>query len=189
MKLDAARENMKSDGELTDAEKAEAKAAREELREARKELRAADRKTLIARAKTLSPEERKELKTKLAARSAARKATRAERAEKKRAALKEAVAKGTNKAALRNELSRHAWRVARLERIVMLAETAERSELLAKAKELLAKEAKVHEKRMQRIAAGKTEASAPKAAVESPTPNQPATPAAAPAAPAKVEAQ
>jgi hypothetical protein len=165
VKLDAARDSMKEDGELSEAEKAAANSARESLRAARKELRAADRKTLIARAKTLSPEKRKELKVKLEAKSAARKATRAERAEKKRAEIKKAVGKGVNKTALRNELSRHAWRVARLERIIVLAETAERNRLLNRANGLLAKEAQVHARRMKRIENGKAP-SEPEAVLE-----------------------
>jgi hypothetical protein len=160
VKFDAARDSIKADGQLSEAEKEVAKAAQEELREARKELRTADRKTLIARAKTLSPEKRQELKKKLEVKSKARKATRADRAAKKRASIKKALSQGVNKNTLRNELTRHAWRVARLERIIILAETADRTRLLEKANRLLYKESQVHQRRLKRINEGKSPSTA-----------------------------
>jgi hypothetical protein len=77
---------------------------------------------------------------------------------------------------VRNELLRHAWRVARLERLAQIAEAEGREEQLARAKELLEKEREKHAERLAKLetvpagtpgaepAAGKDKSTAGKAA-------------------------
>lgn len=53
--------------------------------------------------------------------------------------------------AIIEELKRHARRVARLERIIFLADAGEKTELAKKARDLLAKEEARHEKRLEAL--------------------------------------
>ncbi|MCH2109733.1 MAG: hypothetical protein MK135_10410, partial [Polyangiaceae bacterium] len=183
----AARTPNSDDSKLTAEQKEARRAARTELKAAEKELRIAQRATIQARSKLLTPEQRKEYRERLKALDEARGATRKERAKEHRQALKEEI--GTKKLTvqLRHEMRRHAWRVARLERISELAEAGEKPKLKERAEKLLEKESTLHKKRMTRYLAKVSQPGTQPSVSTSPTPAQPkaAVPAAtAPAAPA-----
>src|SRR5690606_7927315 len=68
------------------------------------------------------------------------------------AKLRKAYGAALDSPAGRNELILHAWRVARLERLIQIAEAEERSELVERAKDLLAKETARHEAALAKLA-------------------------------------
>jgi hypothetical protein len=103
---------------------------------------------------------------------------KAKQLEDQKAKLRASL-KGPMDEAAKQELRRHAERVARLERIKSLAETAKDTDVAERATKLLAKENARHDKWMEKLAAnpgGGTPAAAPGA------PGAPGAPA-APAAP------
>src|SRR5690606_30008447 len=108
-------------------------------------------------------------------------ADRKERTEKQAEALKKEWGDKAMHAPVRAELARHAWRVARLERLIAIAEVSGREEQAARAKELLEKENASHPERLKiaQANAGKGPAAKPAPAV---IPGA-AAPKAAPAAP------
>ena len=131
---------------LTPEQKEERKKAQKLLLEARKDLRAVQRTINKKRRKQLTPEQRAEFESRLKKVQDDRKATRQERGKKTRAALKTQL--GTTKLtpSLREELKRHAWRMARLDRLNQLAEASENKRLGDRIENLQKKEFARHQK-------------------------------------------
>lgn len=77
---------------------------------------------------------------------------RDERRAKRIAELEKAHGKKLERPEVRNELARHAWRVARLERLRQIAEAEGRQDQLERIQTLLDKERTQHEERLQRLA-------------------------------------
>ncbi len=78
--------------------------------------------------------------------------TRAARAEAQRALLVDRFGPVRDNPALRNELRHHAWRLARLHRIQLLAVTEGRDPLKVRVEQLITKENARHEQAMQKFA-------------------------------------
>ncbi len=102
----------------------------------------------------LDPAKKKEIEERLAAIDAEREKTREERAKKRRAELEKEYGKKLDDATLRAELSRHAWRVARIEQLIEMAEAAGKTELAERARGLLSRESEKHQRRSADIASG-----------------------------------
>lgn len=102
----------------------------------------------------LDPAKKKEIEERLAAIDAEREKTREERAKKRRAELEKEYGKKLDDVTLRAELSRHAWRVARIEQLIEMAEAAGKTELAERARALLSRESEKHQRRIADIANG-----------------------------------
>jgi len=117
-------------------------------------------KTQQARAragKPLNDKQRAALDAALKADAEKRAADRKERGDTEREALKKAWGKKLDAAPLLAELRRHAWRVARLERLVVIGQAMEQDHVVDKAQRLLEMENEKHEKRMAALAEGKVD--------------------------------
>ncbi len=163
----------------SDAQKAAAEVNAQyesKLRELRSKLFAASHPELSAEARTARDERLTKLTDK----------ARTDRISKRKAslgALEKAYGKKLQNAWFASELRGHAWRLARLERLLAIAEASERPDVVAKLKELQAKEQKLHASRMEKLA--KT---VPPEATDAAKPAVAAPGAAAAAAPAAVPA-
>lgn len=176
-----------------DAQKARQQAMKA-LKRAKRQLRRANRsdaKKLI----TMSKAERAKIETKLQSRAKKLAEDRKERAEKGEEAIKKELGEKVKLAPVQAELQRHAWRVARLERLIAIAEASGRTQTAVRAKQLLDKENAAHPERLERAAGGGSEASAktgapagPKTNVAAPVAKTAPTPTTTPA-PAKEGAQ
>ena len=159
------------------AEGKDRKVALEKLAEARAKLLEAHKLSRATR--TPLPEAKlKARNEKLAELLEKARSDRDQRRGQRVAKLKKAYGAALDAPAVRSELLLHAWRVARLERLMQMAEAEERSELLTRAQELLAKETARHEAELAKLAkepgAKPSETPMPKAG-EAPTPKaQPA---------------
>ncbi len=201
--LQEAQKASKSD-DPTAAKKASLERARamKELHQAKRKLRranSADAKKL----KSMSPAERQKIESKLQARAKQLAEDRKERAEKNEEAVKKDLGDKVKLAPVRAELERHAWRVARLERLIAIAEASGRVQTAARAKQLLDKENAAHPERLKKAAGEKSAASdkasaaggmktnvaAPVAKTATVPQPKPAAPPAKPAAPAPGGAQ
>lgn len=178
-----------------EAEKArkELQAAKRAVRRAEKDIRAAHRADAM-KMLNMSPEERKKLDTKLQVRAKKLSMDRKDRAQKRQNELQKELGEKVKLAPVRAELERHAWRVARLERLAAIAEAAGRTQAATRAKELLEKEMADHPLRLKKAAEGaKASAVTPKAPSVGAAPNKVGAPPPVPnkpaAAPAKEAAQ
>jgi len=149
---DGARDERRDPYEAAREERREQREATREAREARGEGRPERLDDLQG---TLE-ERRAKLREKLTK----RRETRAARAEAERARLVERFGPAKDNPALRNELRHHAWRMARLRRIQLLAVTEGRDPLKVRVEQLMAKEVARHEQAMQRFARPAPSASA-----------------------------
>lgn len=172
-----------SPGEADKARK-DLQAAQRAVRRAEKDIRAAHRADAM-KMLNMNPEERKKLDMQLQVRAKKLATDRKDRAQKRQNELQKELGEKVKLAPVRAELQRHAWRVARLERLTAIAEAAGRTEAATRAKELLAKEMADHPARLKKAAEGgkgsaaanKTApvGAAPTKAVSSPpVPNKPA---------------
>ncbi len=93
-------------------------------------------------------------------------------------ALEKTHGKKLQNAWFAQELRAHAWRVARLERLTAIAEASDRADVVAKLKELTAKEEKLHAARMDKL----TKTAPPEASAAQPAVAAPGAAAATPAA-------
>jgi len=168
-RLTGMREYKRAERELKMAQKARleggensekaVKEAEERAEAARKKGLEALIKTQKARARTTKPmsdKDRKELEATLAAAAEKRSTDRKERGDAEREALKKEWGKKLDASPpLLNELRRHAWRVARLQRLVEIGEAMKQDHVVDKAQRLLEMENEKHAKRMTAIAEGK----------------------------------
>ncbi len=111
------------------------------LSQAREELRAAG---AAARDFQWTPELRAVVDKTLDKLDDEHRADRSARAEKRRSELKKAHGALLDKPEVRAELARHAWRVARLQRLIEVADAGNRTDALARARQLLAQEEARH---------------------------------------------
>lgn len=125
--------------------------ALEKLEEARAQLLEAHERTRSARS-PLPEAKLKARNQKLAELLEKARSDRNQRRGERVAQLKKTYGATLDAPAVRSELLLHAWRVARLERLMQMAEAEERSELLTRAKELLAKETARHEAELAKLA-------------------------------------
>lgn len=165
------------------------KTAREARRAAREAIRSARRELRLARTTgrvELTPEQKAEIEKKADAVAQTRKADRKKRADEHREAIKKEHGELVGRPDVRLELRRHAWRVARLEQVIVLGEAAGRAEAVTRAKELLTKEQEAHKLEIARLAKEKVEvpakpaaaaiaAPAAKGVAPAPNPNKPTT--------------
>lgn len=161
-------------------------AAQRAVRRAEKGLRAARRMDAM-KLKNMDPEQKKKLDQKLMERSKKLAADRKDRSQKRQDEVQKELGEKVKLAPVRAELERHAWRVARLERLIAIAEAAGRPEVATRAKALLEKEVAAHPDRLKRATeGGKATAGAPKGPLgaasskTSPAPVAPNKPAAVP---------
>lgn len=176
------------DGDPDPKIRAERRAARRAYMKAQLEARKSDKKET-----KLSPEQKAELKTKLDALAEARKKGSEKRISEQKAKLKKNYGESHLFRPIRNELRRHAWRVARLERAEDVAEATDRTDLVERSKKLLAEEETRHAARMTALveiwkAAGKPKGDPLPAPGSKPGPAsaKPGAPGAPPAAKAPV---
>ena len=111
----------------------------------------------------MTPEQKAEYKEKLKTLHEERKASREERGKKRRAELKAELGAKALGAPIREELKHHAWRVARLRRLIELAEASDRPELKERAEKLLVQEDERHTARLAKLKNAKADAMAAKA--------------------------
>lgn len=138
----------------------------------------------------LDPAKKKEIEERVAAADAERGKTREERAKKSRAELDKAYGKKVEDPTLRAELNRHAWRVARIEQLIAMAEASGKTDLAERARTLLTREGEKHQRRLDDIASGdfvKPTALSGSAAVARPDGSAPSSVPAAKMAPGKPE--
>lgn len=147
--------------EETAKAKKELKAAQRAVRRAENSIRSAHRKDAM-KILNMNPEERKKLDLKLQVRAKKLAADRKERAQKRQDELKKELGAKVTLPPVRAELERHAWRVARLERLAAIAEAAGRPEAATRAKELLEKEMAAHPLRLKKAASGKAQTGSPR---------------------------
>lgn len=121
------------------------------VEEARKQLLDAHRKGPRPR---LSPKRIAERDEKLEKALEQARANREERRKERLTQLEKAHGDKLSDAALQSELLRHAWRVARLERLIQIAEASRRTRLVKKGRELLQKENERHEARLAELTQG-----------------------------------
>lgn len=136
--------NAGSDEKLTEQE------ARKALKNARKELKELRRSGAVRFAQ-LSDEDRKKFRKALQERDAERSTTRKERAEAHRKRLKEELGKDASQETIQDELRIHAWRVARLMRLIELAKLSKQPEAEQRAQQLHDKELKRHQARLKTL--------------------------------------
>lgn len=139
-----ARARLKIEEAKKQLESARTKAV-EQLQIAREELKAV--RGSLARIQ-LTPEVRAEVEKKLEKKAAEHEQSREERSQTERSRLKKEHGASLEKPAVKEELGRHAWRVARLRRLLDVAEASEREDLVDRAKALLAQEEKDHQDRL-----------------------------------------
>jgi len=111
------------------------------LSQAREELRAAG---AAARDFQWTPEVRAVVDKTLNKLDDAHRADRSARAEKRRGELRKAHGALLDKPEVRAELARHVWRVARLQRLIEVAEAGNRTDALERARQLLTHEEARH---------------------------------------------
>ncbi len=128
---------------------------KKELRKAEKELKKAERhfrkdQSLEGRTHRVQLDEKdlKKLKRRLKKLEQGRRKTLNRRKEKHRRELRAKLKDRPLAPPLRKELRRHAWRVARIQRLIELAEAREKPELKARAEKLLKRELEKHGKRV-----------------------------------------
>lgn len=163
------------------------KAALAELKDARKDLHSAHRynsKPFVG----MKAEEKKVIDTKLKAHLAELRKSRKERTEASRLALEKKFGKKLGLKTVKEELVIHAWRVARLNQVIQVAEVTGRPEEAERAKELLKKEDADHKKKLAKLSLAPLPPSPPEAAkkpdmakkptttTKSPSPGLPAAP-------------
>lgn len=159
--------------------------AQRAVRRAEKNLHTAHRPDAM-KMHNMSPEQKKKLDEKLQARAKKLAEDRPERAKKRQDEVKKELGEKVKLAPVRAELERHAWRVARLERLIAIAEAAGRPEVVTRAKALLDKEIAEHPARLKRATAG---GKAAPGGQKGPLAGPAAQPAATPAVPNKPAAQ
>lgn len=141
-----------SDGEPDPKVRAERRAARRAYMKAQIELRQKAAKGEKDEKKpSLSAEQKAELKAKADALAEERKKGAEKRIAEQKAQLKKAYSDSHLFRPIRNELRRHAWRVARLERAQDVAKATERADLAERATKLLADEQTRHSERMKQL--------------------------------------
>jgi hypothetical protein len=126
-------------------------AARAKIAEARRDLQDARRS-----APRLSAEEKERAERKLAERDRKRRVDGEDRAKATREKLASEHGEAVSRPEIQSELRRHAWRVARLERLIAMGEAADRLVVAERAKSLLDKENELHQRRLATLS-GKTE--------------------------------
>jgi hypothetical protein len=126
-------------------------AARAKIDEARRDLQAARRS-----APPLSADEKERAEKRLAEQDRKRRVDRENRAKASRERLQKEHGDATARPEIQSELRRHAWRVARLERLIAMGEAADRLAVAERAKALLDKENELHERRLGTLT-GKTQ--------------------------------
>ncbi len=169
-----------ADGDPDPKVRAERRAARRAYMKAQIELRQKAEKPEKGEKKPgLSAEKKAELKTKADALTDERKKTAEKRIAEQKAQLKKSYSDSHLFRPIRNELRRHAWRVARLERAQDVAKAGERAELLERATKLLADEQARHDERMKQLVEVWKAAGKPKGEPFTPTAAKPAAPGAA----------
>src|SRR5690606_13169583 len=82
---------------------------------------------------------------------AAARADRAKRREERLASLKKAHGDTLEAAPVRQELLRHAWRIARLQRLLQISEAERRKKPIARIQELIEKEETLHQERLAKL--------------------------------------
>ncbi len=132
-----------------EARKARREAMRE-LRRARDEILRSHNQARRAFQKR-DPEEVEALRKQVAKHTAQLRKDRKERAEKNRADVAQVVGEDPLHPSVREELRNHAWRIARLNQIIYLAELDKKEKLAEKAKELIEKEKASHDERLKGI--------------------------------------
>jgi hypothetical protein len=171
--------------EEADKAKKQLQAAQRAVRRAEKSLRAARRMDAM-KMKNMNPEQKKKLDEKLQMRAKKLAEDRQARSKKRQDEVQKELGDKVKLAPVRAELERHAWRVARLERLIAIAEAAGRPEVATRAKALLDKEIAEHPARLKRATEGGK--AGPKGPLGAPAAKL-AAPAATPAVPNKPVAQ
>ncbi|OQX66662.1 MAG: hypothetical protein B6A08_19380 [Sorangiineae bacterium NIC37A_2] len=169
------------DGDPDPKVRAERRAARRAYMKAQIELRQKAEKAPEKGEKKpgLSAEQKAELKAKADALTEERKKTAEKRIAEQKAQLKKSYSDSHLFRPIRNELRRHAWRVARLERAQDVAKASERQDLLERATKLLADEQARHDERMKQLVEIWKAAGKPKGEPFTPGAAKPAAPGAA----------
>ncbi len=133
--------------------------ARKARREAMRELRRArdeilrSHNTARRSFQKRDPEEVEALRKKVAKRTAKLRKDRKDRAKTNREKLAKIVGEDPLHPSVREELRSHAWRLARLNQLVYLAELDKKEKLGEKAKELIEKENESHDRRLKALLA------------------------------------
>jgi hypothetical protein len=125
------------------------------LEEARKRLQAAGRELSKIE---ITPQLQAAMDRVLEPADEQRRRTRSERADAARAALKKEHGAALDKPGAHEQLERHAWRVARLNRLIELADAAGQKEAGDRARALLAKEEAANIGALRALAGGKGDA-------------------------------
>lgn len=171
------------DGDPDPKVRAERRAARRAYMKAQIELRQkaekAEKGEKGEKKPGLSAEQKAELKAKADALTEERKKTAEKRIAEQKAQLKKSYSDSHLFRPIRNELRRHAWRVARLERAQDVAKASERQDLLERATKLLADEQARHDERMKQLVEIWKAAGKPKGEPFTPGAAKPAAPGAA----------
>ncbi len=145
-----ARKKAEKDG--TPAGAAVAKAAQEQLDAARIQLRTS-RAAIERQVHKMSPEAKLVFQEKLEELRKKREESRGSRAEAHKKKLKKELGDEAAQPEVREELATHAWRVARLERVIELAATAGNDDAKARGEMLMKQEKERHAKRMKEVRA------------------------------------
>lgn len=124
----------------------ELEAARAQLDLARVQL-TTSRAAIEQQFRQMSPEAKQAFHAKLKELRKERAASRASRAEAHKAKVKSELGESLAKPEVRDELAAHAWRVARLERVLELAKIAGNQAIVVRAEGLMKQEKARHEKR------------------------------------------
>ena len=145
-----ARKKAEKDG--TPAGAAVAKAAQEQLDAARVQL-TTTRAAIERQVRQMSPEAKLVFREKLEELRKKREESRESRADAHKEELKKELGDQVAHPEVREELATHAWRVARLERVIELATTAGNDDAKARGEELMKQEEERHAKRMKEVRA------------------------------------
>lgn len=127
--------------------------ARKAMKEARSEFQDVNRKRAVRFLK-MSPAKKKAFRDRLQAQKKKLRAERKTYAKARRTKLKGRLGSKAKLPRVRNELRRHTWRVARLTRLIDIAEAALRADAKKRATDLLAKEHERHQRRLSELLQG-----------------------------------
>ena len=145
-----ARQKAEKDG--TPAGAAVAKAAQEQLDAARVQL-TTTRAAIERQVRQMSPEAKLVFREKLEELRKKREESRGSRADAHKKELKKELGDQVAHPEVREELATHAWRVARLERVIELATTAGNDDAKARGEQLMKQEKERHAIRMKEVRA------------------------------------
>jgi|GEM_PF-6903235 len=130
--------------------KSELKKARATIKRARDEFRSVNRKRAVRFLK-LSPAKKKAFQDRLLAQKKKVRADRKKASSTRKLKLQNQLGKNAKEPGVRNELRRHTWRVARLTRLIDIAEAARRADARKRAERLLLRENERHQKRLNEL--------------------------------------